>query len=644
MTSLYRVFINMQNKNMTLSISVNQRYAFSLFIFAVLVYLPGLPGGFIYDDYFNFLQNPAINNSELSLSGAWSASLSGTSGPLGRPLAMLSFYTNYHLTGFSPLSFKLVNILIHALNTVIVFFIVSKLLSLIAIKSDFSSEIENIKASAFWVAIIWAVHPINLTAVLYVVQRMTSMAAMFTLLGIYCYIALREKLENNLSGFISKLILIVLFGFVSALCKENGLLLFVFLLAIECFFFHWRVNTLSERRCLNVFYFFVILLPLCFAVLMLLNGELTARYSGRSFDLIERSLTQFRVIWFYIFQSLLPQANMFGLYHDDFILSKSIVEPISTLWAIISLVLLGVFASMFRKKIPWFSFGLMFFFIGHLMESTILPLNLVHEHRNYLPSIGLIIIFVLSLDLMISKVKFVNKKLFFTVITILFTIITIGRAHDWSDVLLLGERLAQHHPDSVTSNYEMGYAYTKEYLQTNNPVFGTAAKVALRKAETLAVNTTQPAIALIHVNAMTGEEEDQSLISKLVINLRNNKINSIEIIELRKLINCQIESRCNLSSTTIHSLFSSILENEKVTGRLSDDVRYIYASYLVAIPNGASSALVIMRDVVLRNPNTLEYQLKLISILLTNEKTNEANMLMNNLNESHGIKFHTIKE
>ncbi len=634
----------MQTINMTLPMSVNQRYAFFLFIIAVLVYLPGLPGEFIYDDYFNILQNPAINNSELSLLDAWTASISGTSGPLGRPLAMLSFYLNYHLAGFSPLSFKLVNILVHALNTVIVFFIVSKLLSLLAIRTNFSSEIVDIRSTAFWSTIIWAVHPINLTAVLYVVQRMTSMAAMFTLLGIYCYITLREKIENNLSQFISKLILIILFGLVSALCKENGLLLFVFLLAIECFFFHWHVNTLSERQCLNIFYFIVIFLPSCLAIFMLLNGELTAKYSGRSFDLIERSLTQFRVIWFYIFQILLPQADIFGLHHDDFILSKSIVEPISTLWATASLVLLSFFAIRHRKKIPWLAFGLTFFFIGHLMESTILPLNLVHEHRNYLPSIGLIIIFVISLNLMVNKIKFINKHYFFAVITLLFTILTISRAHDWSDVILLGERLVQHHPNSVTSNYEMGYAYTKKYLQTKNPVFGTAAKVALRKAETLAINTTQPAIALIHLNAMLGEEEDQSIINKLVINLKNNKINNTEIVELRQLINCQVESKCNLTSTTIHSLFSSILENEKVTGRLSDDVRYIYSSYLVTIPNGASQGLAIMRDVVLRNPNTLEYQIKLISILLTNEKVNEANMLMKDLNKSHGIKFHTIKE
>ena len=139
----------MQTINMTLPMSVNQRYAFFLFIIAVLVYLPGLPGEFIYDDYFNILQNPAINNSELSLLDAWTASISGTSGPLGRPLAMLSFYLNYHLAGFSPLSFKLVNILVHALNTVIVFFIVSKLLSLLAIRTNFSSEIVDIRSTAF---------------------------------------------------------------------------------------------------------------------------------------------------------------------------------------------------------------------------------------------------------------------------------------------------------------------------------------------------------------------------------------------------------------------------------------------------------------------------------------------------------------
>ncbi len=624
--------------------SLNKRFAFFLIFIAVVVYLPGLPGGFIYDDYFNFLQNPSINKSTLSFSDAWSASQSGVSGPLGRPLPMLSFYLNYHLSGFYPLSYKLINIAIHALNTLLVFFIICRLLNLMVDRHYLSTANNKIEHLAFWITLLWAVHPINLTAVLYVVQRMTSMAAVFTLLGIYSYINLRETSVLNIGGMISKLIIIIVLGIMAALCKENGLLLFLFLFVIECFFYRWRVNTLQQRWCLIIFYVFVIILPLCFAGYLLFNGELTANYSGRAFDLTQRMLTELRVLWFYILQILLPQANLFGLHHDDFIVSISVIEPISTLWSIIAFILLTFCATKYIRKFPWFGFGLTFFIAGHMMESTILPLNLVHEHRNYLPSLGLIVIFVLALNLILSRVKAVSSNLLFVVITILFAVITINRAYDWSNVVLLGERLAQRHPDSVTSNYEMGYTYAKVFERTGEPVFANTAKIALKKAVSLSDSNMQPAIALAHVSSMLGEAEVPALINKISTHFRHGNISIAEVISLRQFVNCQIEAICSVSETTIQTLFASLLANHDLQGRLRDDVLYIYSTYLVTIPEGAVQALTIMQDIVSRNPNTLEYQVKLISVLLTNEKTNEANLLMDSLTKRYGIKWNVIKE
>jgi protein O-mannosyl-transferase len=622
--------------------NLNWCYVFLLFIVAVLVYLPGLPGGFIYDDYYNFLQNSTINDSELSLSSAWSATLSGSSGPLGRPLAMLSFYLNYQLSGFSPLSYKLVNIAIHGLNTVLVFFITCRLLNLFVNLGCLSGDKRKIELLAFWVTILWAVHPINLTAVLYVVQRMTSMSATFTLLGIYYYLNLRENSSSNIKMMITRLSLIILLGVSAALCKENGLLLFLFLFLIECFLFQWHVDTVQESWCLKVFYIFVLVLPLCFAGIMLLNGDLTENYSSRTFDLTQRMLTEFRVLWFYIFQIILPQANLFGLYHDDFILSINLIDPVSTVWSIIAFILLIVFTIRYTRKISWFGFGLTFFFAGHLMESTILPLNLVHEHRNYLPSLGIIIIFVLLMNLILSRVKVVRINLVFVVITLLFAVITINRAHDWSDVVLLGERLAQRHPDSVTSNYEMGYIYAKVYEQTHDPVFANTAKIALKKAVSLSDSNMQPAISLAHVRAMLGEAEDQDLIKKIAMDFRHGRTSVIEVISLRQLVNCHIEGICKVSNTMMQTLFSSLFANHGLRYRQRDDALYIYATYLMTIPEGVAQALTIMQEIVLRNPDILQYQVKLISVLLTNEKVNEANLLMDKLTQRYGIKWNVV--
>jgi protein O-mannosyl-transferase len=623
---------------MVTNTNLNWRYVFLLFI-AVFVYLPGISGGFIYDDYSNFLQNQAINNSELSFSSAWTATLSGTSGPLGRPIAMLSFYLNYQLSGFSPLTYKLFNIAIHGLNTLLVFFIVCRLLNLLLNQGCHSKSKHEVEHLALWVTILWAVHPINLTAVLYIVQRMTSMAATFTLLGIYYYLILREHPNSNLKMMITKLSFIILLGVSAALCKEIGLLLFLFLFVIECFLFQWRTPTLQEGWCLKIFYISVLFIPLCLVCIIFMNGELTANYAGRTFDLAQRVLTEFRVLWFYIFQILLPQANLFGLYHDDFIVSTNLIEPISTLWSITAFIILIVFIRICIRNYLWFSFGLSFFLAGHVMESTILPLNLVHEHRNYLPSLGMIIIFVIFLNLIINRIKSNKSNLVFVIIILLFATITMSRAYDWSDVILLGERMVQRHPDSATANFEMGYTYAKLYEQTHDSTFAYTAITALEKAESLSETNMQPAISLVHIRAMLGESEDLFLIDKIAKDFRHAKTNRAELVSLRQLVNCRAESICKVSDKSMQSLFDSLLANHNFQGGPRDDALFIYTNYLVNTSDGAAKALSIIQDIVSRHPGKLEYQVKLIEVLLTNGKIKEANLLMDRLSRQYGIDW-----
>jgi protein O-mannosyl-transferase len=624
--------------------NMNWRYALLLFIISILVYLPGLPGGFIYDDHYNILQNTVINNSELSFSSAWSATLSGTSGPFGRPIPMFSFYLNYQFSEFSPVSYKIFNIAIHALNTLLVFIIICHLLKSFVNMGCLSIGEREIEYLAFWVTVLWAIHPINLTAVLYVVQRMTSMATTFTLLGIYYYITLREYPVHNVKFVVTRLGLIIFLGIMAALCKENGLLLFLSLFVIECFLFKWRVQSKQEEWCLKAFYIFVLFIPFFLAIIMLLNGELTASYSGREFNLTQRMLTEFRVLWFYIFQIILPQANLFGLFHDDFLLSTSLINPLSTVWSIMAFILLIFFVLICIRKLRWLSFGVLFFFAGHSMESTILPLNLVHEHRNYLPSLGLIMVFVLSLNLIVNKVKFVRKYLLFIFIALLFSSITVSRAYDWSNPVLLSERLAQRHPGSVTANYEMGYTYAKLYEQTHDPVFANIAKNALVKASSLSNSNMQPAIALLHVRAMLGEPDDQNMINKITLDFRHGKISIEELISLRQLVNCQIDGMCKISNSVIQNLFSSFLANHSLRNRLRNDALYIYATYLLTFSDGAAQALLIMQDIVKKNPGRFEYKIKLISALLTNGKVEEANLLMDELSNSYGIKWNVVSE
>ena len=149
-------------------------------------YLPGLTGHFIFDDGANIRLNPYLQMSSLDFSTLWQAASTGGSNALSRPISMVSFAVNYYFFGMDPYYFKAVNLSIHLINGILVFFLARLLIMLhLRIRGEMDDQ------TASWIGIavaaIWLLHPFNLTGVLYVVQRMTSLAALFTLAGLALY-------------------------------------------------------------------------------------------------------------------------------------------------------------------------------------------------------------------------------------------------------------------------------------------------------------------------------------------------------------------------------------------------------------------------------------------------------------------------
>ncbi|OGT33667.1 MAG: hypothetical protein A2W28_03060 [Gammaproteobacteria bacterium RBG_16_51_14] len=625
---------------------VNWRYTILLVIAVILVYLPGLPGGFIYDDYVNILQNEFISNSGFSIAGAWETMKSGIAGPLGRPLPMLSFYLGFKLSGFSPLGYKLFNITVHAVNAVLVFIVVRRILYFLGRHDKFSGGRLGPELTAFWVTLLWAVHPINLTSVLYVVQRMTSMAATFTLIGIYIYQRIRETQLPGSWKMAGGLGLVILAGLISAMYKETGLLLFLYLLVFECFLYRWQVTSGRVRQYLNIFYALTVALPFCAAVYLSVFGDLLAGYDTRPFDLQQRVLTESRVIWFYISQILLPQAHLFSLYHDDFIVSAGLWEPLTTLLSIIGIIFIVSAGIKYAGRFPWLGFGIAFFLCGHALESTIFPLILVFEHRNYLPSLGLVVILVLSLRMLLNLSKNINSNPVFAIISLLFASVTASMAYDWSNIPLLAERMVQRHPASSGAHYELGYTYMKLYEAERNPVFAGVSLQAFRDAYLLADRSRklERAIVLYHMTVLYGKPRDQALLDEILNAFRNRKVVADDMKALLRFINCRNEAICNTDDSTCQEIFTNLLDNPGLQGSLRDDVLYIYATYLVTVPGREEKALVIMRDIVARNPENLAYKVKLISVLLTNEYRAEAYKMMDELTQRYGTEWKIIRK
>ena len=166
-------------------------------IILLACYLPGLYGDFEFDDQANLLQNTDIQINEISLSALKLAALSGDSGPLGRPISMVTFALNYAASGFDPYYLKLTNVAIHSFSGVALYFLIVQLL--IGFRRTDGLQISDQKIG--WVALLacaaWLLHPLNITSILYIVQRMTSLSGLFSILSIFFYALGRNRMLDG---------------------------------------------------------------------------------------------------------------------------------------------------------------------------------------------------------------------------------------------------------------------------------------------------------------------------------------------------------------------------------------------------------------------------------------------------------------
>ncbi len=358
---------------------------------AYFIYQPGVSGVLLLDDFWN-LQPLGANEGITSLDNLKLFVFGNTSGPTGRPVSMLSFVMDSQDWPPNIPALKYTNILIHLLIGVFVFWFSMQLASLLENHeksfdstppafSDLSIRIGLLAAA------LWLLHPFNVSTTLYVIQRMTQLMTLFAMMAMVCYSAARISLPHNPRRACLFLVLCLFpCGLLSVFSKENGALLLLLIVICEQTFFRNRPSTYLFR----IWYRAGVLFPLfiVFAYLIYSYPDDLAVFDIRRFGPIERLLTETRILVTYLWEIFLPNMNGNGLFHDDVVISRSLLSPITTLLS--SIVLLIIFASSWylRKRQPVYSFAVFWFFGLHLVESTVLPLELYFEHRNYFPMIG----------------------------------------------------------------------------------------------------------------------------------------------------------------------------------------------------------------------------------------------------------------
>lgn len=438
-------------------------------LLCILIYSTGLKGNFLFDDYPNLepLGNYGIVDSLDKIKNFIS---SGFAGPTGRPISLASFLLDANTWPTAPYPFKYTNLMIHLLNGILLCWAVLLLLRNYNYKEQ----------KAIWIALIasgvWLLHPYFVSTTLYVVQRMAQLATLFTLVGIIGYLKARLLLAYKpLQAYFYMAVSIGLCTILATYSKENGALLPLLILVIEF------CNPDKQSRPIWQWRALCLWLPSC-AVLYLIFREINFAdniWPNRNFNQIERLYSEARIVTEYIFNLFVPQIEGRGLYQDGFMVSKSLLQPMTTLYSIIFLSGLALSAFLLKSKYPLFSLAVLFFFTAHLMESTVLGLELYFEHRNYLAALFLFLPVASALYWLKSKIE---PKLVYLIVLIILSILsffTYERAKLWGNTEQLLLYWAKNSSNSPRAQSEIANYYTKQgdILKANQHLEQSLAKM-----------------------------------------------------------------------------------------------------------------------------------------------------------------------
>lgn len=555
----------------------------ALFALAASVYLPGISGPWLFDDYSNLVSNSFLRIRDLHLKTLFEASYALNSGPLHRPVAMLSFALNYYFSGSfdDTLPFKLTNIIIHAVNGILVFWLMRLILERQA-ELDRSTNrvgkfgIRRETWMALAVALLWTVHPIQVSSVLYVVQRMTELAAFFMFLSLTCYFLGRTQLAHHRSRRLASVLLLVasfVFWLLGMFSKENAVITPVLVLLIEYIFFPkevpWRCWEKLRPWHKTVIKFFVASAGVA-AVYFVFQYALLG-YANRPFTLPERLLTEARVVFFYLYLILVPQIDQFTLYHDDIVLSTSLFSPWTTAPAVLGHVAILLFAimSLYRRKQPVLALGIAWFYIGHALESSIIPLELMHEHRNYFPSLGVFLIAVELIRLGVKRLNFPRLAWCLPIFFVFFCAITVTRAYQWSSTNKFYAFELIHHPHSAMANSGLAGVLTRMGRRED-------AENALRLAAQIQPEEPSHLIWLLSVQVQDGKAPDPQVQRRILGLLAEAPLTATTIKTFGDVAGC-LATWCNALSRPMEEWLDTLLQRQHNAG----DKSYYY--YLLGI-------------------------------------------------------------
>jgi tetratricopeptide (TPR) repeat protein len=432
-------------------------YLICIILTGVIAYSNSFDCSFHFDDLPNIRDNKIIRKFDIV--ALWEYSHN-------RFLPFVSFAMDYHFHQLDLWGYHLVNLIIHLLSSIVVFGLTRTLFDTPAMKSHPLQSSKN--SIAFFAALLFVAHPLATQSVTYLVQRLASMVALFYLLSLFLFI--KARISKGVNAYLYYVAMVVA-ACSTLVSKENGYTLPLAIGLTELIFFRdidWKTLLKKQSTWL------VLILIAGFGVFVLtrFGSEIktrTPQFTNEFREITPFSylFTQFTIIPKYIQLLFLPvNQNLdydWPLYHSLFQW-----QVLMGLLLILGLLLLGVY-QWNRNKL--YAFGIFFFFLAMLVESSIVPIDdLIFEHRTYLPSFGFFLVLSFFLHGLWYKTGNVLKYGLIVFITMAFTFASYERNKVWKDELTLSRDRMAKSPGKGRSHVALAGSLFESITDLNDQV------------------------------------------------------------------------------------------------------------------------------------------------------------------------------
>lgn len=596
---------------------------FGLALACILVYYPGLSGGFLFDDFPNIVTNPRIQMQSVDWDSIVRAAQAYAPGMYGRPLATLGFAFDFAIGGKNAGVFKIHSLAVHVVNALLVLVLVRRLLALADARGAWPAW------AALAIALLWAIHPIQVSSVLYIVQRMETLAATFVLLGLLAYLRGRREQRDGRNGWGWIAGSGVLAG-VGMLAKETAVLFPLYTLALELTLLGFAANDPGITRFLKRAYGIGLALGLLlFAVIVLPTYLAPGAYASRDFTLEERLLTQLRVLPMYLGQILLPLPDKLLFYYDNYPVSKGWLSPATTLAGGIFLAALAALAWRLRRTDPLFALGVGWFFAAHFLSSNVIRLELVFEHRNYFALLGVLLaLAALARRIPVREASAAGALALGCVVLGLGLLTTI-RSATWGDPLLLASDLVARNPGSPRASSDLATLWAgMSDSQPNSPFFNMAM-LEFERGSRLPGSSPLPEQGLILMAATTGQPVDPAWWDRMEHKLRTRPISPQESMAVMGLVQQRYEG-IELDDARLSALFEILLERRPRNTRL----RANYAHFLLAKRGDKPGAARQFALTILSVPGDTAYRERIIASLVSDGHADVASDVLTQVSQA----------